>query len=260
MCIKCEGTGSHCVVRGTVDESWTAFATNGRSSFLTGLPDLSNTPPEQLTSADDVDDVIGQFDSEASRIASSTKMRSLVKHHNEVYRTRPIKFHWDLYTIVETCHVRSDTSTETCEEVGAVTAPTQKSSEVVSYDYPIKFIYSRMVKENGRLHSFLDWGDSRHAPLTKPKGGEVVSKMVRKQIWKRYLYIHIQTLAVYRKWQDGGVGWHHWHRLCVDIVHKPDQIKSLAVTGCVSAVSSEMKSTHLFHIWASKFSSMFHSG
>lgn len=75
-----ECTVEHCVVRVTVNESWVGLPTNQRSSFLTGLPNLSDNPPEQLTAPDDVEDVTARLESEASRIPSSTKMSSLVKY------------------------------------------------------------------------------------------------------------------------------------------------------------------------------------
>lgn len=127
----------HCLVRCTVDEQWSDLPTDNGPCFLRFVPDLANTPPEQLTSPADIDDVTLRIESEENRITPVSKLRSLIRLRNEVYRTRLVSFHWDLSTIVETKgNIRSllDASPAT---LPSFEEPVCTPENAPSYKYPI---------------------------------------------------------------------------------------------------------------------------
>ncbi len=74
---------------------------NGISCFLRYLPDLTQTPPEDIESPDDFDKVTMRIESEAQRIGSEEKLTSLYSLRGDVIKSRSVKFHWGLSDIIE---------------------------------------------------------------------------------------------------------------------------------------------------------------
>lgn len=78
---------------------------------------------------------------------------ALVKLRNELYRTRVVKFHWDLDKIVETRLLRSEPLTVRDEEVGIAPEEGQKWTDCPSYDYPLNaFVTARSKNAENGLH------------------------------------------------------------------------------------------------------------
>lgn len=90
-----------CLVRATVDDAWADLDIDGGPRLLKCIPDLADTPKEQLTLPDDEANVVTRFDSKASIIVPTSKVRALVKHCKEIYRRWSFKFHRDSSYIVE---------------------------------------------------------------------------------------------------------------------------------------------------------------
>lgn len=90
-------------VRYTSKDNWISLESvnGGTNSFLRHLPDLSITPPEELQSPEDVDKITARIESETHRIDSEEKLASLFSLRDEIFRTRSVKFHWNLAEIVE---------------------------------------------------------------------------------------------------------------------------------------------------------------
>lgn len=108
MRIRVEGSESIsviCVVKSTVDNSWTPISNvqNGNvNCFLSKLSYMYMTIPDPLVSPSVFDDVTTRIMSEETSIQTPTKLSELGKLRDEVFKTVTMKYHWDLTSVVDT--------------------------------------------------------------------------------------------------------------------------------------------------------------
>lgn len=69
--------------------------------FLNDIPNLVETALEELTGMSDLYNVTARPESEELRIHSASKLRSLYKLGDDIYRTMKIRFHCNLRDVVE---------------------------------------------------------------------------------------------------------------------------------------------------------------
>ncbi len=100
-----------CFVKHIASGDWKNLIDHGPSmghGFLKFPPDLSSTPPLNITEISGIEEVNKRFNSEEQRINSTAKMRQLIELRDYVYRARTEKFHWNLKTCVELSNMRLD--------------------------------------------------------------------------------------------------------------------------------------------------------
>lgn len=101
---NCQSPHVECTVKRTVDDQWKVLEDGKKGvaiTFLKFVPNLSETPPEQLTEPEDVHKINLRIQSEEARIGSDQKLHTLYNLRDLIYRTRKSKFHWDLSSVVE---------------------------------------------------------------------------------------------------------------------------------------------------------------
>lgn len=81
---------SHCLSQ---DQTTNKFLKNGTN--------LTDKLPEELTEPSYFDEVTDRLESEECRIESATNSRSPYKLRDEIYRTRKVRFHWNLDEVIE---------------------------------------------------------------------------------------------------------------------------------------------------------------
>lgn len=167
-----QGGGSHqdapvvCLVKLKTNVTWTSIH-NGKKKdmfcFLTALPDLGATPPEQLTAPNEMEQVTALTLSEHSRIHKADEHQDLLQLLYEVYRTRQVSSHWMIDHNLE-CGSRQDEDID-FEKAAATTfdveggmQKSQHSYDVGSFgavhphdkDYPLRFWIGNVVEASCR--------------------------------------------------------------------------------------------------------------
>lgn len=83
------------------------------------VPDLKLAPSEVLTASPDFDDTTARTITEETSIPSIDKLQSIYKLRDEVYRTRCVRLHWSMASILETAKLPNqsiNTGSEFMEE------------------------------------------------------------------------------------------------------------------------------------------------
>lgn len=129
------------MVNSTVHDEWVPMqdgTQKDKSSFLSSVPDLISIPPDQIFTPSDFDDVATRIMSEDARINDPVKLQQLIRLRYEVYKTRTVKFHWDLQTSIESTPVRidSDVSLDSNNEQEE-SAPSTPSATELTFPLPI---------------------------------------------------------------------------------------------------------------------------
>lgn len=103
-----------CTVKVNLHDEWEPLKT----SFITRLPKLCNTPPTMIASTNNKDfnkmksNFTKRLESEESRIQVPSKIGELKELRDSIFRTRKIKFHWDLERAVELRNLKGNDSSK----------------------------------------------------------------------------------------------------------------------------------------------------
>lgn len=143
-----------CHVRSSCIEKWRCLESENSAEvrgILKFLPDLSRTPAEIIECPPGVEEIDKKLDSERARIISQVKMRSLVALKNEVFRSRTLRFHWNLPAIVESngSRISNDEGDARIESLHET-----RASSSSSYSYEMGSFVAVNAESNGQGQDF----------------------------------------------------------------------------------------------------------
>ncbi len=132
---RSEATDSiSCMIRVNVTDDWSdikSFSARGTiQSFTKFAPDLTKTPPLQISCPDGKDKVTECVTAAESRIPSVQKVDELLSLRDKVFKERSEAFHWDLNQCVEMnpSGLLRDNDVNSDDELDAI-GPAQSSTE-----------------------------------------------------------------------------------------------------------------------------------
>ena len=91
-----------CHVRHRATDDWKTLESikNTCKSFLRFRPNISQNPPEEIECPPDIEKITSRIELETVRIGSEAKLNSLIVLRDKIFRSRLLKFHWDIQTII----------------------------------------------------------------------------------------------------------------------------------------------------------------